>query len=181
MPWYRELFEAMGTGQAVGSTEHVAFFNSLQVSSSVRFIYGSEPNFARAQQMLAERPKLREVRSLIKAGNLGEVPHRENFPPGDYLVLMEEVDHHIIPLLGWSDEPEGAEFEVRTNASVEQLNELVAAARFNKASIFSNGYEVQMVRNAVVEVVNGQDERIIRVRFQDERMNELTRIIKNRK
>jgi Protein of unknown function (DUF4238) len=155
MPWYRELFEPMGTGQAVDSTEHVAFFNSLQVSSSVRFIYGSEPNFARAQQMLAERPKLREVRSLLKAGNLGEVPHHENFPPGDYLVLMEEVDHHMIPLLGWSDEPDGAdaEFEVRTNASVEQLNELVAA-RFNKASIFSNGYEVQMVRNAVVEVVN---------------------------
>jgi len=83
---------------------------------------------------------------------------------------MEEVDHHMIPLLGWSDEPEGAEFEVRTNALVEQLNELVAGSRFNKASIFSNGYEVQMVRNAVVEVVNGQDERIIRVRYQDERM-----------
>jgi Protein of unknown function (DUF4238) len=181
MPWHRELFEAMGTGQAVDSTEHVAFFNSLQVSSSVRFIYGSESNFARAKQMLAERPKLREVRSLLKAGNLGEVPRRENFPPGDYLVLMEEVDHHMIPLLGWSDEPEGAEFEVRTNALVEQLYELVAGARFDKASIFSNGYEVRLVRNAVVEVVNGQDERIIRVRYQDERMNELTWMIKNRK
>jgi hypothetical protein len=181
MPWYRELFEAMGTGQAVDSTEHVAFFNSLQVSSSVRFIYGSESNFARATQMLAERPKLREVRSLIKAGNLGEVPRRENFPPGDYLVLMEEVDHHMIPLLGWSDEPVGAEFEVRTNALVEQLNALVTGTRFNKVSIFSNGYEMQMVRNAVVEVGNSQNERIIRVRYQDESLKELTRMIKNRK
>jgi hypothetical protein len=96
-------------------------------------------------------------------------------------VLMEEVDQHMIPLLGWSDEPEGAEFEVRTNALIERLNALVAGARFNKASIFSNGYEVRLVRNAVVEVVNGQDERIIRVRYQDDSMNELTRIIKNRK
>ena len=131
--------------------------------------------------MLAESPKLREVRSLIKAGTLGEVQRRENFPPGDYLVPMEEVNHHMIPLLGWSDEPEGADFEVRTNALVEQLNESVAGARFNKASIFSNGYEVQMVRNAVVAVVNGQGQRIIRVRYQNESMNELTRIVKNRK
>jgi hypothetical protein len=180
-PWYGQLLKGMETGQAVDSTEHVGFFNTLQVSSSVRFVYSSNSNFAPAKQLLAARPNLMEVRSLSKVGNFGEAPRREKFPPGEYLVLIGGISHQMIPIECWSDEPEGGEFEVYSDILIEPLNDLVAGMRFDKVSIFSDGYETRMIRNAIVEVIEGGDKRIMRVRFQNESMSELTRMIRNQK
>ena len=94
--------------------------------------------------------------------------------------MIGKVDHHMIPIDGWSDDPEGAEFKVHTNILIEPLNDLLKDMPFSTVSIFSDGHEIRMMRDAVIEVIDERNRRVILVRFLDEGLNELTRMMRGR-
>jgi hypothetical protein len=178
---YQRILDAIKNGVPVDLTEYVSFLNSLQVSYSSRFIYSSTPDFDLAKRLLKASPDRKTVRSLFTVGAVGEMPRYTGFPAGRYLVVVSQEDHRMIPITGVCEEPEDAEFEVQTDAPFDRLRASLIGRTFGKVSVFVDSCEMCMIRDAVVEVVDGKDRRILRVRYRDEAMNELTRAIRKRR
>jgi len=84
----------------------------------------------------------------------------------------------MIPIEGWYNDPE-AQFKVHTNVLIEPLKDLLKDIPLNTVSICSGGHEIRMMRDAVIEVIDDGDRRIIRTWYQDEGMNKLTRMMRS--
>ncbi len=178
---YQGIISGIRKGVPVDATEYVRFLNSLQVSYSSRFVYSSTPDFDLAKRLLKANPDRKAVQSLFVVGGVGQALQYAHFPSGDYLVVVSQDNHHMIPITGCCDEPENAEFEVQTDAPFEKLRASLAGRTFAKASVFADGCEILMISGAVAEVVDSEGSRIIRIRYEDESQNELTRAIRARK
>lgn len=177
--YFSLLFQGMREGSAVESSAHLEFFNSLQVAQSHRFVFSPTEKFSLAEKMVSEHPDLSQVRGRGSVGPMGQVPKRERMPPGTHLVIRGDLDHLMLPIISWRNEPEGAEFEV-TVLSSRIPNGLREEESFETVSVFEDGYEVRMIRGVHLEFEDNGETSSIRARFSDESMNSLSAAIKAR-
>ena len=99
------LRDGLATGTAVDLDEEmVKRHNDQQIAGSTRFVYGPTNNFEDAQTLVSAHPEVREVRSSINLGELGNGPGPSpNMPPGSWLVLFGRSEAHMLQVRDVSD------------------------------------------------------------------------------
>jgi hypothetical protein len=134
------------------SKDHIDFMNSLQVTSSSRFIYSNKNNFSLVKDILKINPECKNIISQQQIGEMGKPPPpKSTFPIGDFLVVYGHRDHYMIPITNWrSNEGNIQFFTLELNVIKLILQDLP----LEKVSIFSDRQEVIMMRNVKFDKID---------------------------
>jgi hypothetical protein len=158
------------------SDEDVAWFNSLQVAGSSRFLYAADDAFELAHEMLEARPELRLVERMFTLGGLGEGPPRPgNLPPGEWLCLEGTDRWARIPIAGWRS---GSSREMWTDRP-DLLADALTFAPFITAHVFAEDGS-EMMRGVALEILETGPPTRFRLRFADTSLQALDALIAGR-
>ncbi|MES2001154.1 MAG: DUF4238 domain-containing protein [Pseudomonadota bacterium] len=131
--------------------EMVGGFNRLQVGQSMRFLYSAVEDFDFAQDVLKQKPDMREVLSHVRLGVMGSgPPPRVHMPSGLNIVVHGPHDHCMLPISEVDDSGEG--ITARTDR-VELLAQVAADPGMLTVELYDGGRTIRGMREAMVELI----------------------------
>lgn len=110
---HSELLRSLTTGEPMDATEHLPYFNQLQLAAASRQIYAARDPFEAADRVIQSNPSLAEPRKITQLGKMGQAPTRQNYPPGTHLVAIAAHDHFMVPVAEWERGEGEVEFKFR--------------------------------------------------------------------
>ncbi len=147
--------------------------NELQTLRSSRFLYASGNDFALAKAILAQRPEVKEVRSLYSMTS-SPVPPAPGMPEGDWLVIEKGHRHDCLPIKWLDAKSEYIDFQT---ADLTRLAFIVKEQPFDSADVYRDGHGVRGMRDVVIETVPAEGQEHFRVRHSDPGLNDLLKKI----
>lgn len=176
--WLERVYFGLNSLEAVDAIEStIDFVNELQIRSSSRFLYGSTEDFSFARRILERIPEARNVRSLYGVSMIGmPLPPREDFPPGEYLVVYGARDHHMLAIkdLSDADEDRGIQF---ITTDLEKLHLIQQDSPFEAVYVYRDGQAVRMIRNTQFGEVDYTGAHPIRIKAVSDGFNQLLALI----
>jgi hypothetical protein len=166
------IARGIATGEPIGQGDETACaLNAMQVSRSSRFLYGASDEFDLAREMLESHPDLREVKTSMRMGRLGEgMPRRNAMPAGRWLVLQGRLIDHVLSVdEAFEDSPF---IEVRT-ASIGALEAALVDQPLVQAQLYEDGWPRRHMREIRLEVLDEATPRRIRIAHSDEGLNQI--------
>lgn len=166
------IARGIATGEPIRQGDETArALNAMQVSRSSRFLYAASDEFDLAKEMLATHPDLREVKTSMRMGRLGEaMPRRERMPPGRWLILQGHLIDHV---LGVDEVREDSPFIEVTTPSIGALEAALVDQPLVQAQVYEDGRPRRHMREIRVEVLDDAMPRRIRIAHNDEGLNQI--------
>lgn len=170
------LREGLRTGSPIRCPDvFVDYMNSCQAANCARFIYSHQNDFGFVQALIEQHPELKEVKTQIQVGRMGEgLPVAHRMPEGQWLVLFGKRSHYMIPITDWQEDSEP--IEVSTE-HVEALERALADAPFSEMQIFQDRQPMCMMRDVRVDILSKDGPVRLRVRYADPSMEALNEAI----
>jgi hypothetical protein len=176
--WLDKVYLGLNSLEAVDAiTSTVDFVNELQIRSSSRFLYGSTKDFSFARRILERTPGAQNVKSLYGVSMIGTLPPpREDFPPGEYLVVYGARDHHMLAIKDLSDADENGGIQFITS-DFEKLRVIEQDSPFEVVYVYRDGQAVRMLRDAEFGEVDYAGVHPNRIKAVSEGFNQLLALI----
>lgn len=171
-PFFLRLFESLHTGAPLEvAGNYVTYLNSLQVGQSSRFLYSCDDDFALARKVLAAKPDLREVRTLVRVGGMGTAPPPDSrMPSGTWLVVEVAHRHHMLPVELVASESRSIDF---TTTDETKLHLIERDAPFDCVRLFHDQQEMRGMRGVLFKHFELDGRHLVRVQHADESLNRL--------
>jgi hypothetical protein len=166
------IARGIATGEPIRQGDETArALNGMQVSGSSRFLYSASDEFDFAREMLESHPDLKEVRTSMRMGRLGEgLPRRSTMPPGRWLILQGHLIDHVLSV----DEPrEDSPFIEVTTSSIGALEAALIDQPLVQAQVYEDGRPRRHMREIRLEVLDDAMPRRIRIVHNDDGLNQL--------
>lgn len=173
------LREGLRTGNPIRCPDgFVDYMNEYQAANCARFVYSHQSDFHFVQALLERHLDLKEVKTQIRVGRLGEgLPVAHRMPEGQWLVLFGARSHYMIQISDWSSECDP--IEVSTE-QVDALERALVDSPFSEMQIFQDRQPMCMMRDVRVDIVSKEAPVRLRVRYADPSMEALNEAIARR-
>lgn len=174
-PLYEQLMCALhlGTPARMG-VESVHFLNELQLTQSGRFVYSATDDFDWARQILERRGDLRNVRTLVTIGEMGEVPPpRYPMPPGDWIIFEVGYKHYALSVFDCVFGAGTGGLTFRTS-DLAKLSEIVREQPFDSVALHAGNGGGGM-RDVVIDTIERSGVEYCRIQHRDEGLRSLMR------
>lgn len=134
---YKELLDAK---------DRVELINKLQVSSSSRFLYGSNDDFSIVNEVLNCYPELRSVKGQFRLNTMGKpLPKNIRMPPGDVLVAFGVEDYHIVSIQYIEDKEQPSAIKFFAE-NLNVLKKIQSDSPFEEVIIYRDGQPIRGMR-----------------------------------
>lgn len=141
---------ADGVPVLLGRGGTAAFLNELQVRGSSRFLYAQADDFGLARSVIAARPELKSVETMVAVGRMGEGPGpRARMPAGMHLVVYGRVDHHMVELESRTDTEWGMTVTLKEPKLVDMV---MADLPWREVQVYEDRHQMRSMRELRVEV-----------------------------
>jgi hypothetical protein len=169
------LRDALLSGQPYALRDaEVVELNRLQVAQAFAFLYADCDRFDIARELILKRPKLRQNKSLLHLGKIGEGPgRRPRMPTGKHLVVYGKHDHAMIAI---SEVDETGEGITAATTDIGVLRAIAKDPELVSASLYQDGYERRGMREVTVELLDERGDGWFRIVHSDSGMRDLDRI-----
>lgn len=176
--WLERVYCGLNTLEVVDAIKStVDFVNELQIRSSSRFLYGSIEDFSFARRILERTHEAQNVRSLYGVSKIGmPPPPREDFPPGEYLVVYGARDHHMLAIKDLSDTDENKGIQFITD-DLKKLRVMQQDSPFEVVYVYRNGQAVRMIKDAEFGKGDYTGAHPIRIKAVSDGFNQLLALI----
>lgn len=177
---YYELAQALIEGHPTSLGSGMAtYLNELQVVSSSRFLFSAKKEFELAVRILAVRPDLGRVESLMTMGKMGQAfPRKPRMPLGTWAVFEGSLNHEMIPIVEWV---KGSEPLQMTTRMMNVRHALEACGELVQCQLFQDGNPGRGMRDVKVDFVPSATDVTLFVSHRDESLNELMKKLRSRR
>lgn len=161
-------------------SEHISFFNWLQIINSNRFLYKPDTEFSLAFQILEANPHLRAIRSKTVLGEMGKGPRPlQNMPAGDAIVIYGNRGNYMFAVSAVINDVD-IEF---VTTEIDMINRLQNDQPMKRATLYHDGSLCRhMAEPSFKKLELIEDKYIIRVGHADDSFRLiLNEIRKNKK
>jgi len=124
-----------------------------------------------AKEVLESRPDLREVKTSMRMGRLGEaMSRRKSMPPGRWLILQGNLIDHVLSV---DESREDSPFIEVTTPSIGALEAALVDQPLVQAQLYEDGRPRRHMREIRLEVLDEAMPRRIRIAHSDEGLNQI--------
>lgn len=151
--------------------EQASDYNALQVRRSARHLYARSNEFQDVERQLKARPDLRDVRSHVHLGGMGQ-GHSPNsrMPEGLYLAIFGPADHCLLRLLEIDEAGEG--ITARTD-QIALLKQIASEEGKLSADLYNDRRMIRHMNHARLEIIGSPEAGWFRIVHRDEGLRAL--------
>lgn len=153
----------------------VHYWNRLQVARSRRYLYGAVDDFDFAREMLDTNDGLRNVRSHISLGALGEAPPgKQGMPSGRHLVVRGRHDTCMLTIVAIDEDGESLTAQT---TDIDLLDQVANDANELSVELYQDGRSQRGLNCVCLERVEREGGGWFRVVHRDASLRDLMRQI----
>jgi hypothetical protein len=150
-------------------------WNRLQVARSRRYLYSAVGDFDFAREMLAKNEGLRNIRSHISLGALGEAPPgKQGMPSGRHLVVRGRHDTCMLKIIAIDEDGEGLTAQT---TDIDLLDQVAKDTNELSVELFQDGRSHGGLNRVCIERFEGEGGGWFRVVHRDASLRDLARKI----